>query len=365
MKILNINTSTINQNLATTTKQAVAFKPYFDTISFSSKTPEQISLNKEAKDLSKEAYSTFAKGKQIQKQGQKHLEASSQILEKAQKVLNSSRKDFREFSSAFKYAQENRLKASADPFKNTQTIYNKNSIEEYRNGKLLRKATKTDGKIILFEYKKTLTRKVFDSNGRLAEYNENYKAPTKTTSTSDLRLVFEDDCLISCDYGVTQSPNSTNIKKSYEFFLGATLFKVLINAKNTKNGMNYVGEEYAFNDDELTAHYKGVQKDGTTNKAFKEMFGFLKTSDIYAKDYDNTNEESTSVGKIFLYKNSKLQKALIDLNSSNQIRIISKYFTYNRNERPQLCYLNHQKICSTFDFSDDSTTDYDKLVYLG
>ncbi len=365
MKILNINTSTINKNLTTKTKENTLFKPSFDTISFSSKTPEQILLTKEAKDLSKEAYSTFAKGKQIQKQGQRHLEASSQILEKAQKVLNSSRKDYRELSSTFKYAQENHLKASADPFKNTQTIYSKNSIEEYRNGKLLKRAIKTNGKTILFEYKKTLTRKVFDSNGRLVEYNENYKSPTKTTSTSDLRLVFEDDCLISCDYGVTQNPNSTNIKKSYEFFLGETLFKVLINAKNTKNSMNYVGEEYAFNDDELTAHYKGVQKDGATNKAFKEMFGFLDAGNIYAKDYDNTNETNTSVGKIFLYKNSKLQKALVDLNSSNQTRTISKYFTYNQSERPQLCYLNHQKICSTFDFSDDSTTDYDKLVYLG
>ena len=47
----------------------------------------------------------FAQGKNIQKQGQKYLNASSQILEKAQKIQEKSKKEYDEISSAFKYAK--------------------------------------------------------------------------------------------------------------------------------------------------------------------------------------------------------------------------------------------------------------------
>ena len=82
MKIPNINLNAINtskyQNTSTTTPY---FKANFDIISFTSKTPEQILLTKEAKDLSKESYAVFAKGKNIQKQGQwKNFESSKRKM---------------------------------------------------------------------------------------------------------------------------------------------------------------------------------------------------------------------------------------------------------------------------------------------
>ena len=139
-----------------------------DKISFTSKTQEQILLTQEAKVLSKEAYMVFARGKNIQKQGQKYLEISSQILAKAHEIQEESKKEYDEILSTFKYAKENKLKASADPFKNTQTIYEKNSIEEYRGNNLLRKAIKTQDRVNLFEYRKIPTRKVFDLRGFLS-----------------------------------------------------------------------------------------------------------------------------------------------------------------------------------------------------
>jgi len=367
MKILNVSLNTLNapkyQDKAVALQH---FEPRFDKVSFGAKTSEELTLQKEAKDLSKEAYMTFAKGKNIQRQGKKYLEASSQILEKAKNIQENSIREYAEINYAFKYAKENKLKASADPFENTQTIYEKNSIEEYRGNNLLRKAIKTQDKIILFEYRKIPTRKVFDLNGRLLEYNENYKSPTKTSSTSDLRLLFDGDCLVTCDYGVVEKPFSVNIKKSYQFFLGEQLFKVLTNSKNAKNALDYADEEYVFNDDdELIACYKNVHKDDSKYKSYSEMFGFLDKEFAYAKDYNDTDEEIVSVGKIFICKNSKLQKAIVDLCGYGQLRTISKYFTYSQNERPQYCYLNHQKACSTFDLVDDIADDYDKLVYLG
>ena len=64
MKILSINSNISNSlKFQTTYKETLSFKANVDTISFRSKTPEHILLEQEAKVLSKEAYSVYAKGK--------------------------------------------------------------------------------------------------------------------------------------------------------------------------------------------------------------------------------------------------------------------------------------------------------------
>ena len=85
----------------------------------------------------------------------------------------------------------------------------------------------------------------------------------------------------------------------------------------------------------------------------------------YIKDFKKTDEQTRVAEKAFCYKDSKLQKALVDLCQDNvSPRTVSKYFIYSQNERPEFCYLNHQKQCLTFDFDDDRPDGRDKLVYL-
>ena len=366
MKIPNINLNAINtskyQNTSTTTPY---FKANFDIISFTSKTPEQILLTKEAKDLSKESYAVFAKGKNIQKQGQKYLENSKQISEKAQKILEKSKKDYAEISFAFKYAKENKLKASADPFKNTQTIYEKDFIEEYKDNRLTKKAIKTQNEIILLEYGKTPTRRVFDLKGNLIEYSENYKTPKKSTSTSDFRLIYEDNRLVYCDYGVIKKGNSTSTRKTYQFDQNENLYRFTTNLNKNNDGLNISSEDFVFSEGKVSSYTKNRSGSNLLAKSWDESYIFLDDATLYSKGYNTFDEASISIDKIFCFKNSKLQKAIVDLYNDYDTRLISKYFTYSQNERPQFCYLNHQKCCLTFDFDDDRTNDYDKLVYLG
>ena len=367
MKISGLNFGTIKNSTLQKNKNSISSNLVYklDKISFTSKTPEQILLTQEAKSLSKEAYSIFARGKNIQKQGQKHLETSSQILEKAQKIQEKSKKEYDEISSAFKYAKENKLKASADPFKNIQTIYENDSIEEYRDKHLLRKAIKTPDGIILFEYGKTPTRKVFNSKGELVEYCENYKTPKKSTSTSDFRLIFENGSLFSCDYGVIKKSNSLSTRKTYQFSQDNSLYRFSTNLNKNNNGFNMSDEDFIFHDKKVSAYSKNCTGFGLLDKSYDEMYSFLDDTILYIKDYNSLDEAGQSIDKVFCFKNSKLQKAMVGIYSDYSTRLISKYFTYTNNERPEFCYLNHQKQCLTFDFDDDRANVYDKLIYLG
>ena len=96
-----------------------------------------------------------------------------------------------------------------------------------------------------------------------------------------------------------------------------------------------------------------------------ENYIFLNNQVLFAKNYNSFDNAGASIGKIFQFENSKLKKAIVDLYNDYSTRLIPKYFTYSQNERPQFCYLNHQKATSTFDFDDDMADGYDKLVYLG
>ena len=307
----------------------------------------------------------FARGKNIQKQGQKHLEISSQILAKAHEIQEESKKEYDEILSTFKYAKENKLKASADPFKNTQTIYEKDSIEEYRGKFLLRKITKTQDGVVLFEYGKTPTRKVFNSEGELVEYNENYKTPAKSTAVSDFRLVFEDNSLLFCDYDVISKAGSISTKKTYQFSNDNNLYRFSTNLNKNNNGFNVFSEDFVFHDKKVSSYSKNCSGYGLSDNSFDELYSFSDDAALYIKDYNSLGETGQSADKVFCFKDSKLQKAIVGLYSDYSTRLISKYFTFSQNERPEFCYLNHQKNCLTFDFDDDRANEYDKLVYLG
>lgn len=348
--------------------QTSLIKSNFDKISFSAKTPEQILYTKEAKDLSKEAYNSFARSKNIKKQAQIHIDHSKQILNRAKGIQKISQEKYKEIEEAFKYAKNNKTVALADPTKNTQIIFKPNEIEEYKNDHLTKKVQKTKNEIILLEYPNTkkIKRSIFDLNtGELIEFSENFKTPTSKSSTSDIRFTFKNSKLDSCDFNVSQNPKNTTSQKRYTF-VNEKLNSFSLNLHQTKNYSTSSEQEFLFDNDELIFHSKNNQTNNANKKTAQEVYIFSSNETQYISNFTQYPENIMTSDKVFCYEDSKLTKAIIGLYDDSSSRISEKYFTYNQNEKPQYCYLNHSTLNEgDFNFSDDSENKYDRLIYLG
>lgn len=344
-----------------------------DSISFTSKTNEQKELTQEAKDLSKEAYKIFARGKAIQKQTQSIIDKSNQIMSKAYELQNEAQDKFLDIQNILEYAREYKVKACADPFKQTQIIFNSSSSKkiesmiEYKNGAILRSAEKKENLITLFENngKGKLTRTIYDAaTGDVLRVDEGFEQATENNFYSDVSYEFENNRLIRCSFALNQAPRLLKAKERFEYQDGY-LDTVSLSFNMGKNGFSSSLEEYWFEKDKLTNYFKGKQTKMASFTSSDEEYTFGNVVSRYIKDKNCVFGSITTANKVFCYSGSKIQKAVVGLSADCSSRIIEKYFTYNQNERPQACYLIHQtNRAYEFDFDSDFNAIYDKLVWL-
>lgn len=371
MKILALNFNIINNSKNQTHP---AIKPNFnyalDKINFTSKAPEENSLYQEAKDLSKEAYSVFSRGKEIQKQGNNHLKNASQIQNQAQQIYKKYQKEFRELSHLLDEVEEHKIVATAEPNSNIQRIFkaSKKSItmEEYKNNTLVKKAIKTDDALTIFEYgkDKKVKKSVFDFKKNTFEHHKNCKMPTSNAFTSEVSYIFENGSLKSCDFGVSKSPKATDIAKRYSFSDGKLNY-VEINFSQNKDNSTKIAQQYRFNDNNLISYCKDYQKDNMNKNTIKEIYDFSQNEVKYITNLTSVPNKYTKADKVFSFVNSSLKRAIIGLHNDFSTRTAKKYFLYNKNEKPQRCYINHSyDDCQSFDFKDDFADSYEKVVYF-
>ena len=366
MKITSINLNAISQvkQRKTSFFQPI-FKSNLDEVRFSSKTPEQLVLVQEAKELSKQAYGVLARSKNIKEQAKMHLDNSVQIWHRAKELYGKSQEEFIEIQDAFEYAKENKTKAIADPFKNTQTIFTKNAIEVYSDNHLLKKAQKVEDKIILFEYPKSkkVKKSVFDvKTGELIEFSDNYKQISSKGAACDVRFTFANGNLVSCDYGVFENSKTRKIQKSY-VYNNNQLSSFAANLSQNKDWEQSIEQEFLFDGRELISYQKDSQIEDINRKSVKESYIFsfgemqyLSNSTLYPRCLKTTD-------KMIYFKDSKVKKIIIGAYDDFSVKTAAKHFEYSQNERPSRCYLNPQS-ANASEFSDEPMF-YGKLIYLG
>lgn len=375
MRISNIN---FNQAKSIFQNNKISFaKPNLtyavDSISFTSKTIEQRKLANEAKDLSKEAYRVFARGKKIQKQAQTYLNNANEALIKAQEIKESSRNKLFEIENSLEYAREYKIKAYADPIQETQTIFNISNSGKfglmlvYKDDLIIRRAEKKDDCITLLEKddRGKTTRTIFNAKtGELLRIDEGFEQIGKEYFYSDTACEFENGRLKKYSKQLYDNPRMNKAQEVY-VFENDSLSEVAMNFNHNLIKFFFSSQEqYWFEKDKLTHYFKGrQQQDGMYSSADEEYtFGIQPAR--YIKDKSDTLE-SVSASKVFCFSDSKIQKAIVGLSADCNSRIIEKYFTYNKNERPQTCFLNHQTNRTyEFDFDSDFNPIYDKLIYL-
>ena len=343
-----------------------------DLISFTSKTIEQRRLASEAKDLSKEAYRVFARGKKIQKQAQTYLNNANEVLIKAREMKESSSDKLFDIENSLEYAREYKIKAYADPINETQTIFyisNSGKFESmilYKDDSIIRRAEKKDGRVTLLEQddKGKTTRTIFNAKtGELSRIDEGFEQIGKEYFYSDTAYEFEGGRLKKYSKKLYDNPRMKKAQEVYIFENGF-LSEVALNSSLLQNDVFSTKEEYWFENDKITHYFKEKQGQIGAYLSTDEEYAFGIQPARYIKDKSDTLE-GVSASKVFCFSDSKVQKAIIGLSADCDSRIIEKYFTYNKNEKPQTCFLNHQTNRTyEFDFDSDFNPIYDKLVYL-
>ncbi|MBQ4645920.1 MAG: hypothetical protein IJB79_01080 [Candidatus Gastranaerophilales bacterium] len=344
-----------------------------DKISFSSKIQEQKELSQEARQLSKEAYMAFARGKNIQKKSQSIVEKLPSILTKTQNIQLEAQKKWLEIENELEYAGEFKIRACADPFKNTQTVYDISSkkdkalVVEYKNGHKSRTIDKKPDFTVIVENigEKSETRRIFDTQtGQLIRIDYGFKESSSTSGKADVSCEFKDGQLSKYSTDVSFDSRVTVAKETFGFENGA-LDKYSTNLTTSKNGFCASDEEFWFEKDNLVNYFKNQKIKMGSFASSEEEYSFGNKPIRYIKNKNRVFGFVTTADKIFCYSDSKIQKAALGLSADSDTRYIEKYFTFDEKERPQACYLTHQTNGTyEFDFDSDFNPIYDKLVWL-